>query len=159
KGENNVLKVIAKKDIEVMEVQSKSLMPEGLANNMSVQDFRDLIRFVMAHPFLTDVALAPGPLALRDIGSLRPGDATNGRVPWTGPVVGPAGRIPLPAGKRDVDAVVYVSTEVTAPAALRTRLLVGSGGAVRVWLNGKEVYNGKPSNGAAAPDQASVDVA
>jgi putative membrane-bound dehydrogenase-like protein len=159
KGENNVLKVIARKDIEAMEVQSKSLMPEGLANNLSVQDFRDLIRFVMANPFLTDVAVAPGPVAVRDVDAIRPNGAGAPGVKWTFPEVGPMGRIPLPAGRADGDAVAFVSADVTAPAALRTRLLVGSGGAVRAWLNGKEVYNGKPGNGAAAPDQAGVEVA
>ncbi|HMC66773.1 MAG TPA: c-type cytochrome, partial [Gemmataceae bacterium] len=65
KGENDVLKTIPKKDIDEIMVQEKSIMPEGLANNMSVQDFRDLIRYVMAHPFLTDVAVT-GPFAESD---------------------------------------------------------------------------------------------
>ena len=40
-----------------------------------------------------------------------------------------------------------VRAEVTAPAALRTRLLLGSGAALRVTLNGKMVYekfSGRP---------------
>ncbi len=46
KVENDVLKVIQKKDIEgKIQIQDKSMMPEGLANNMTVQDFRDLIRY------------------------------------------------------------------------------------------------------------------
>jgi len=53
KTENAVLKQIQKKDIDDIKVQEKSLMPEGLANNMSVQDFRDLVRYVMANPFIT----------------------------------------------------------------------------------------------------------
>jgi putative membrane-bound dehydrogenase-like protein len=53
KGENGVLKVIAKKDVDEHFVQEKSLMPEGLAYNMTVQDFRDLVRYTMANPFVT----------------------------------------------------------------------------------------------------------
>src|SRR5262249_38117429 len=59
KSENDAVKVIQRKDIEgKIKVQEVSLMPEGLANNMSVRDFRDLIRYMMAHPFLTEVAVA-----------------------------------------------------------------------------------------------------
>ncbi|HEV2948404.1 MAG TPA: PVC-type heme-binding CxxCH protein, partial [Gemmataceae bacterium] len=54
KNENDAIKVILKKDIEQMSVQAKSLMPEGLSKNMSVQDFRDLVRYLMANPFLTE---------------------------------------------------------------------------------------------------------
>src|SRR5262249_3020621 len=67
KVENAVLRVIQKKDIDgkVM-ISEKSVMPEGLANNMSVQDFRDLVRYLMAHPFLTDAAVA-GPFPSGEI--------------------------------------------------------------------------------------------
>src|SRR5262249_35105922 len=58
KTENNAQKVIPKKDIEELTVGEKSVMPEGLAGTISVQDFRDLIRYTMAHPFLSDVAIA-----------------------------------------------------------------------------------------------------
>src|SRR5205823_7021144 len=58
KSENDALKVIPRKDIEELSVQEKSLMPEGLNANVSPQDFRDLIRFLMANPFLTEVAVA-----------------------------------------------------------------------------------------------------
>src|SRR5207249_10860265 len=57
KAENDQLKVIPRKDIEKITVQEKSVMPEGLNATMTVQDFRDLIRYVMAHPFLTEVGV------------------------------------------------------------------------------------------------------
>src|SRR5205085_8270043 len=50
KTENAAKKVILKKDVEEVQVSPKSVMPEGLAGTMSVQDFRDLVRYVMAHP-------------------------------------------------------------------------------------------------------------
>jgi putative membrane-bound dehydrogenase-like protein len=154
KAENDALKVIQRKDIDELTVQEKSLMPEGLNNNMSVQDFRDLVRYMMVNPFLTEVALADGEgtdLNLAD--PLRSEKAT-----WSRPVVGPPGRIPLPISQRKGGAVACVAAEVTAPAPLGTRLQIGAANAVQVWLNGKSVYHGTPSRGSAEPDQAAVDV-
>src|SRR5262249_27472436 len=49
KVENDQLKVIQKKDIDgKVRVVEKSVMPEGLAGAMTVQDFRDLVRYAMA---------------------------------------------------------------------------------------------------------------
>ena len=44
-----------------------------------------------------------------------------------------------------------------APAPMKTRLLLGAGVPVRVWVNGKQVYDGKPGDGSR-PDQAGADV-
>ena len=89
KVENSILKVIQKKDIEgKIVVQDKSMMPEGLANNMTPQEFRDLIRYLMAHPFLTDVALSRVENS-KTIDPAQPFNAAN--VKWSRPVVGPAG--------------------------------------------------------------------
>jgi putative heme-binding domain-containing protein len=158
KTENAAQKVIQRKDIDELTVGEKSVMPEGLAGTISVQDFRDLIRYVMANPFLIDVALA-GPFpADRDLKMDPANPLSGGDVKWSNTVVGVPGRIALPGGKDNGAAVAYVTAEVTAPAATRTRLVLGSGGIVRAWLNGKEVYQGKPGNGAANPDQAGVAV-
>jgi putative heme-binding domain-containing protein len=156
KGENDLVKLIQKKDIEDITVQDKSLMPEGLANNMTVQDFRDLVRYLMASPYLTEVAVA-GPFAAKDGPAVDPANPLQSAAgKWSWPVVGSPGRIPLaPSAKGQ--AVVYVAAEVTAPAALRTRLQLGAGHPVRAWLNGRAVYEGKTGD-AAAPDQAGVDV-
>jgi len=50
KGENGALKVLARKEIEEVLVQEKSIMPEGLAGAMTARDFRDLIRYLMRNP-------------------------------------------------------------------------------------------------------------
>src|SRR5207244_10182837 len=68
--------------------------------------------------------------------------------------VGTPGRITLPPA-RDAGAAT-LEAEVTAPAAMKTRLLLGSSGELRVTLNGKPVYTGRP--GADQPDQAAADV-
>lgn len=149
KVENNILKVIQKKDIEgKVLVHEKSVMPEGLANNMTVQDFRDLVRYAMAHPFLTEISIA-GPVAK----SVEPKSVT-----WTRVAVGVPGRIVLPAGKKGENSISLVSADVTAPEAMRTRLLVGAAHAVKISINDTVVYQGQPGATPVVPDQASVEV-
>jgi hypothetical protein len=60
--------------------------------------------------------------------------------------------------KNNADQAVYVAAEVTAPEALRSRLQLGTGASIRVWLNGRPVYQGRPDAGLASPDQAGVEV-
>ena len=150
KSENDVVKAILRKDIDgKIKIQEKSIMPEGLANNMTTQDFRDLIRYTMAHPFLTEVAVAaPWP---------EKADPPK-QLTWNRPVVGAPGRIPMPATKKAGNYVAQVSAEATASVTFRTRLQIGAVHPLRVLLNGKEVYRGKPANSQPAPDQASVEV-
>jgi putative heme-binding domain-containing protein len=158
KTENDVLKVLLKKDIGAVSVQEKSLMPEGLNKNISEQDFRDLIRYVMANPFLTEVEVA-GPFDSKDHVRIQPQEQPPGKtLTWTQPVVGPPGRITLPASKGEGESLAYVLAQVTAPEPTRTRLQLGAAQLLEVWVNGKSVYKGKPTNGAAGPDQAGVDV-
>jgi putative heme-binding domain-containing protein len=158
KVENDVLKKFEKKDIAgKVQVLEKSVMPEGLDKGMTVQDFRDLVRYLMANPFLTQVAVA-GPFTAKEATAIdvKKPRASKG-VTWARPVVGLPGRIPLPAVKGKEPGSAFVTAEVTAPSGLRTKLQLGAGHGVRVWLNGKLVYKGQPGKGTA-PDQASVDV-
>jgi putative heme-binding domain-containing protein len=156
KVENEQLKVIQKKDIDgKVRVVEKSVMPEGLGETVTVQDFRDLIRYAMAHPFLTEVAVS------RLVGFDEKAPPPDGRNPlahedlkWTWPEVGVPGRVPLPKGK----GYVYVAAQVTAPEAMKPRLQLGAAQRVMVSVNGKVVHNGTPGSGPAAPDQAGVDV-
>jgi putative membrane-bound dehydrogenase-like protein len=96
KTENGVLKQIQKKDIDDIKVQEKSLMPEGLDKNMSIDNFRDLVRYAMLNPFVINV-----------------------EINKANPVVGVSGRIPLPEGQ------VTLTAKVIAPADMTARLLVG----------------------------------
>ena len=58
KLENGVLKKIKKEDLNgPVQVSEKSMMPEGLGYNMTAQDFRDLVRYLMAHPFIADATV------------------------------------------------------------------------------------------------------
>ena len=158
KNENDAVKVILKKDIDQMSVQPKSLMPEGLDKNLTVQDFRDLVRYLEANPFLTDVSVA-GPFSEKKKAVLDVDQplATKG-LSWSRPVVGPPGRIVLPASQGEGNVLTWVTGEVIAPSLMRTRLQLGAVHPLQVWLNGKVIYSGKPGTSQAIPDHAGVDV-
>jgi putative membrane-bound dehydrogenase-like protein len=154
KTENDALKVVQRKDIDALTVQEKSLMPEGLHNNMSQQDFRDLIYYVMLNPFLTQVAVADCPAAA--INMADPLHSQN--VSWSWPIVGPPGKIPLPARRVAGGGTACISAQAIAPTAMRTRLQIGAAHPVQIWLNGNLVYKGTPGKRPAAPDQDGVAV-
>jgi putative heme-binding domain-containing protein len=149
KEENDVLKVIPKSDIETMTEQAKSLMPEGLASTMTAQDFRDLIRYLMINPFLTEVSVT---------GPLPPGTALPSEDRRSArPAVGPSGRILLPPAKGP--AVALISAEVIAPAPTLTRLLLGGAHPIEARLNDDPpLYQGTPGPSPAAPDQAAAEL-
>jgi putative heme-binding domain-containing protein len=151
KTENGVQKVIVRKDIEELAMHPKSIMPEGLANNMTVQDFRDLVRYAMAHPYLAEVRVH-GPWTVKnDPGGPELPASSNPPPTVAVPVTG---RIALPPAKGDA-AVVYLQASVTAAGAVKSRLLLGGDAALRVWLNGVEVYKGRPGPN---PDEDGVNV-
>ena len=78
-----MLKRISKDDIDgPVRVQEKSMMPEGLTYGMTAQDFRDLVRYLMASPYLTGGKAAP------------------------------AGRIPVPAGPTTLTFAVTAAADV-----------------------------------------------
>ncbi len=156
KAENDARKVIQKKDVDELDVSHKSVMPEGLAGAMSVQDFRDLIRYAMAHPFLTDVSVSSPlgqgqgtPEVFADPKAVR-------GLAWERPVVGAAGRVALPAAKEAAERLVVA--EFTAPEKVQTRLLLGAVHPVEAWLNGQRVYAGRPGSNPVEPDQAGAAV-
>jgi putative membrane-bound dehydrogenase-like protein len=158
KTENDALKVIPRSEIEELTVQEKSLMPEGLNKNLSLQDFRDLVRYLMADPFLTDVVVS-GPFPPEKPPVIDLGDPRSvARLGGSWPIVGPSGRVALPAPRNDVESLAYVSGDVFARTPFHTRLLLGGSVRMQAWLNGRKVYDGMPADGAAAPDRAGVEV-
>jgi putative membrane-bound dehydrogenase-like protein len=134
KIENAVLKKISKADLNgPVQVSEKSLMPEGLGYNMTAQDFRDLVRYLMAHPFITQAT------------------ANGAKV-----AAGVHGRLLLPDGK---GSSTVVEAEVQAGEAVKTRLLVGSSADFEVRLDGKPIGTGKGMGKQVQPDQAAFEVA
>ncbi len=133
KIENGVLKKIKKEDLSgPVQISEKSLMPEGLGYNMTAQDFRDLVRYVMANPFLTDVTVNGEKLS-----------------------VGVPGRLILPDTK---GAPAVVEAEVTVPADMKTTVLVGSTGDYVVRVDGKPIGGGKGTGKQMRPDEAGFPV-
>jgi hypothetical protein len=141
--------------VEAVEVVERSMMPEGLANAMTVQDFRDLVRYLMAHPFLTEWQVSQP----QD----QPGAPTEAATPagkarsaWSRHSLGVSGRLDLPRPPTAA-GYAYATARFAAAAPLKTRLLLAAGQPLRVWLDGREVYAGTPGDGLQ-PDQAGVDV-
>ncbi|MDB5312565.1 MAG: Cytochrome c [Gemmataceae bacterium] len=133
KQENGVLRKIAKTDLEgPVKTVEKSLMPEGLGYNMTPQDFRDLVRYLMANPFLIDVSVNREKVA-----------------------VGGPGRIVLSDTK---GGPAVVEAEVTAPEDVKTALLVGSAADYEVRLDGKVIGTGKGTGKQVQPDQAGFEL-
>jgi putative membrane-bound dehydrogenase-like protein len=155
KAENDAVKTIARKDIQELSVQQKSVMPEGLEKVISPRETRDLFRYVMAHPFLNDIKAA-GPFTGSVGLALDPKVA--GKLSWRKHQVGVSGSIPLPAPTDGGDAVSFLSTEFGSSAQVKTRLQIGGSVNLKIWLDGKPIYEGRPSQRAAAPDQTGVGV-
>jgi putative membrane-bound dehydrogenase-like protein len=133
KLENGVLKKIKKEDLNgPVQVSEKSLMPEGLTNAMTPEDFRDLVRYLMAHPFIIDVTVNGARLS-----------------------TGPTGRLALPDTR---GAPAVVEAEVNAPVEMKTRLLIGCSADFEVRLDGKSIGSGKGAGKQVQPDQTSLDV-
>jgi putative heme-binding domain-containing protein len=127
KTENGVLKKIAKADLDgPVRVVEKSMMPEGLTAGMKPADFRDLVRYLMANPFVCDVTVN--------------GEAMR---------VGANGKILLPAKAGEVT----VRFSVTSPKAMTTSLLVGCTDDVTVSVGGNVVGSVRGSGRRPSPDQ------
>ncbi|MGF1579164.1 MAG: PVC-type heme-binding CxxCH protein [Gemmataceae bacterium] len=158
KAENDAVKVLLKKDVARRKIVEKSVMPEGLAYNMSVQNFRDLVRYTMAHPFPPSMTLV-GPVQLgriqaRDLVS-RKGNvkALSRTVPI--PVTG---KLQLPELKRRRAESVLVVVEVVAPKAMKTTLLLGTNSSTKVWFDDRVIRNYVGSSGKARADQFQIPV-
>jgi putative membrane-bound dehydrogenase-like protein len=134
KLEGGAFKTIRKVNIAEVRVAEKSLMPEGLSNNMSLQDFRDLVRYLMAHPFITE-----------------------GRINGQGVAIGVSGRFvvrPGPDGKKGAS----LETTFTATTALETRLLIGSAAPYEIFLDGQRIGQGRGAGGRVRPDLDAIAV-
>ncbi|MEJ5274717.1 MAG: PVC-type heme-binding CxxCH protein [Thermogemmata sp.] len=134
KLEGGAFKTIRKANIAEVRIAEKSLMPEGLSNNMSLQEFRDLIRYLMAHPFITE-----------------------GRVNGETVAVGVSGRFVLRPGSEGKGKAILEAT-FTATAALETRLLIGSAAPYEIFLDGQRIGRGTGAAGRVRPDMDAIPV-
>jgi len=161
--ENNVVETIPRDQIDTMRTEERSLMPEGLDKNITEQDLRDLVRYLQANPFVTEVYVSEPVSASRQLHSvfLKLDDPrVVSSVRWQAPPVGPAGLVRLEQVKVNAagDPVQVIGARVVAPAEIRTQLLLGTNARTRVWLNGVPVLRVDKPDRAPAPDQHSVEV-
>ena len=100
KVENAVLEKVDKADLDgPVKVLDKSMMPEGLTQGMSEQNLRDLVRYLMIHPYITKLTTA------------------DGKVIETGV----SGQIPL---SKSTDSPLSLTTKLTATEPTETQLLL-----------------------------------
>jgi putative heme-binding domain-containing protein len=167
KGENNALKVIQRKDIEgKVLVAPKSMMPEGLDKNMTVQDFRDLVRYLMLDPFLTNVLVSSQEVLSPWRHLIEPDAKPPKFSPFNippkkpqKPQVGVTGRIPLPPAKSvKLSDIALVSTEVDAPETMTTQLVIQGGEPGLVYLNDRLVHESKARTASDQRNTVSIPV-
>ena len=133
KVENAVLKKIAKADLDApVKVLEKSLMPEGLSAGMKPQDFRDLICYVMAHPFIQNAKVN--------------GKSVTGSV---------TGLLPLPD---EIGKPMIIETTFTLSDPIKTTLMVGSANAYEAFLDDKPVGGAAGTERSLKADSDRFDV-
>ncbi len=146
KGENDKLTTIPRSDIDEMKISEKTLMPEGIPNNLNDQEFRDLIAYLMEDPFLTHGLVAgPFKMALDLAGPIEtaPDPLHASGIEWKPFAVGPFGKIDMEKLKvlaPPTDSTAYVYVEVHSPRMLKTFIEAAADEDLKVWLNGKEVH-------------------
>ena len=159
--ENDKLTTIPRSEVEQVKVSDKSLMPEGLPNNMTDAEFRNLIAYLMEDPMLSQ-GLITGPfkMALDYAGPIETAADplhTEG-VKWKPFAVGPFGMIDMEKQKvlaPPTDSTAYVYFEVKSPAARTAVMEMAAHEDLKVWLNGKVVF-GKP--GTVRPQRVEVEL-
>ncbi len=146
KGENDKLTTIARADIDEMKVSDKTLMPEGIPNNLTDQDFRNLIAYLMEDPFLTRGLVAgPFKMAMDFAGPIEtaPDPLYAPGIEWKPFEVGPMGKIDLEklgVLAPPTDSTAYFFFEVHSPRDMKTFVEAAADEDFKVWLNGKEVH-------------------
>jgi putative membrane-bound dehydrogenase-like protein len=146
KGENAKATTIPRGEIENMKVEEKSLMPDGLPNNMTPVQFRDLIAYLMEDPYLTRGLIAgpfktalDAPLPIEQA----PHPLQTSGVTWRPFQVGQTGHIDmkkLGALAPPTDSTAFVYFEVHSPRDMATSLELAADENLKVWLNGQEIH-------------------
>jgi len=147
KGEQGKLTTIARADLFAFKVEERSLMPEGLPNNMTEQQFRDLVAYLMEDPFLAKGQVAgPFKMALDYKSPIEENLAdplkTDG-IRWKPFHLGPAAVIDmekLGVLGPPTDSVAFVYVEVMSPRTAKTTLELAADDNVLLYLNGREVF-------------------
>ena len=159
---------IPKSQVEEIEASKQSLMPDNVISQLSFDQFIDLVAFLKdraAQESLRGLALdfwVVGPFA-EDLKKPFPPEenpdpkAKYGALAWQPRQAEPNGYLDLRAafGKDHISA--YALTYVNSAKKQKVKMLSGSDDQLRVWINGKQVYEYAQSRGAK-PDSDRVEV-
>ena len=165
---------IAKTDIEFLEPDEKSLMPDNVIALLNYQEFIDLVAFLKdrdaqetlrTRNFHWWVAgLYPGELETAYPPEQNPdpqqpvNDAEGKPLQWKSTLVSASGLLDLGAifGEQ-ADVSAYALTYVHSPMDQDAVLSIGSNDQCRVWLNGELVHK-QTAGRTARPDQDKVSI-
>jgi putative membrane-bound dehydrogenase-like protein len=162
------------KDLDELVVSKTSLMPEGVVAQLSYDQFIDLIAFLkdrgaqeslrglvldyyVVGPFGEELKTAyppetkPDPAATYATG--KPGEV----LAWQAAQAGPNGLLNLREAVDQNHVSTYALTYVYSTQAQTIKLLLGSNGAVRVWINGEMVHEHSQTR-KARPDEDRAEV-
>ncbi len=141
---------LGRAEVESVRIMEQSLMPEDVSDQMSEQEFADLVAFLMEDLCLTE-GLVYGPiLSDRPLAATHPietspdplGYDSSGWRPFR---LGPGGRLVLTLAdiqkdRRPPEAAFFVLFRVRSPKQFPTHLYLDARKGAVVWLNGEEVY-------------------
>lgn len=175
---------IAKGDLDSLVVSKKSLMPDDVVRHLDFNQFLDLVAFLknrpaqedlrgmalefwVVGPFSPDLAKSyplekeadpARPVAVDKAVGISPWDKAGDKLTWAARQADGRGYLDLRNIFQRDKTSAYVLTYVYAPREQKVKMLCGSGGAMRVWIDGKLVHEAtKPRPARADEDQ--VDVA
>jgi putative heme-binding domain-containing protein len=165
---------IATKELDELIALKTSLMPDNVITQLSYDQFIDLMAFLkdrsaqeslrglaldflVAGPFGPDLKTADGPESKTDPSAVFPGLKPDQTVKWEPAQAEPTGLLNGAAvSGKDVTSA-YALTHVYSPKAQKVQMLFGSGGALRVWVNGGLVHE-RAAPGKAKPDEERVTI-
>src|SRR5262249_16331117 len=157
---------IATKDLDELVVSKKSFMPDDLVKRLAFGRFLDLVafrkdrgaqeplrglalQFWVVGPFRADLQARAAPEVNPDVAAayepdrdagLPPGAKPGSKLTWQAQQADPKGYLNLRSIFQRDRVAAYALTYVYSPREQTAEMLTGSGGALRVWLNGQLVH-------------------
>src|SRR5206468_1878825 len=148
-----------------------SLMPDNVAGAITEEDLVDLVEYLttLKTPALTPATwLVAGPFrgegradAFDQVFEPEKGAGPAGVNPaarWRGVAVDGTGYVDLQAhlGTAGSSSVAYVARAIESPVDQDARILLGTHGPAKVWINGTHVHATRKSRTAAPGDDAAA---
>jgi hypothetical protein len=149
-------------------------MPDNVISQLTYDQFIDLVAFLkdraaqeslrglaldfhVVGPFGPDLKAAYPPEAKADPLATYPGAKPGEVLKWQPAQAEPSGLLNLRAALPHEGAAAYALTYVYSPKEQKAEMLLGCGGADRVWVGGQLVHQGTAQQ-PARPDQYRVAV-